>query len=379
MTTLDLPGDAPIPLGDAASDSDRFDRAFERAAGAPLTRRTRSSSCSMRARTFRRGSPRSRAARHSILFESYIIADDARRPRVHRRAGGAGARGRARSRRLRLAGLAPVRRAVATARAPRRRGARASIRRASTARSAGSRATTARRSSSTARIGFVSGLCVSSAWLGDPRSGMRAVARHRRRDARARGRARSSARSRQVWRACGGEPLPDERCRCADACAQGDMRVRVIAGAPNAAGDVSARPRRSRRWRASTCGSPTRTSSARPRTCRRSRAAARDGVDVRLLVPGASDIPALSPLSRAGYRPLLEAGVRVFEWNGTMLHAKTAVADGLLGARRLDQPQHRELDGQLRARRRDRGPRASRAAMAAQYEIDLDAARPRSC
>jgi cardiolipin synthase len=57
-------------------------------------------------------------------------------------------------------------------------------------------------------------------------------------------------------------------------------------------------------------------------------AAARDGVDVRLMVPGASDIPALSPLSRAGYRPLLQAGVRVFEWNGTMLHAKTAVADG---------------------------------------------------
>jgi cardiolipin synthase len=33
-------------------------------------------------------------------------------------------------------------------------------------------------------------------------------------------------------------------------------------------------------------------------------------------------------VSRAGYRPLLEAGVRVFEWNGSMLHAKTAVADG---------------------------------------------------
>ena len=58
------------------------------------------------------------------------------------------------------------------------------------------------------------------------------------------------------------------------------------------------------------------------------RAAALDGVDVRLLVPGASDLPFLSPLSRAGYRPLLEAGVRVFEWNGSMLHAKTAVADG---------------------------------------------------
>ncbi len=58
------------------------------------------------------------------------------------------------------------------------------------------------------------------------------------------------------------------------------------------------------------------------------RAAAKDGVDVRLLVPNRTDIPVLKPLSRAGYRPLLEAGVRVFEWNGTMLHAKTAVADG---------------------------------------------------
>jgi cardiolipin synthase len=59
------------------------------------------------------------------------------------------------------------------------------------------------------------------------------------------------------------------------------------------------------------------------------RGAAMDGVDVRLLVPGSSgDLRFLRPVSRAGYRPLLEAGVRVFEWNGSMLHAKTAVADG---------------------------------------------------
>jgi len=57
-------------------------------------------------------------------------------------------------------------------------------------------------------------------------------------------------------------------------------------------------------------------------------AAARDGVDVRLLVPGSTDIPVLRALSRAGYQPLLEAGARVFEWNGPMIHAKTAVADG---------------------------------------------------
>jgi cardiolipin synthase len=56
--------------------------------------------------------------------------------------------------------------------------------------------------------------------------------------------------------------------------------------------------------------------------------AARDGVDVRLLVPGSSDVPALQPIVRAGYRSLIEAGIRVFEWNGAMLHAKTAVADG---------------------------------------------------
>lgn len=59
------------------------------------------------------------------------------------------------------------------------------------------------------------------------------------------------------------------------------------------------------------------------------RGAAMDSVDVRLLVPGSSgDLRFLRPISRAGYRPLLEAGVRVFEWNGSMLHAKTAVADG---------------------------------------------------
>jgi cardiolipin synthase len=58
------------------------------------------------------------------------------------------------------------------------------------------------------------------------------------------------------------------------------------------------------------------------------RAAAMDGVDVRLLLPRTSDIPIVRSLSRAGYRTLLEAGVRLFEWDGPMLHAKTAVVDG---------------------------------------------------
>jgi cardiolipin synthase len=56
--------------------------------------------------------------------------------------------------------------------------------------------------------------------------------------------------------------------------------------------------------------------------------AARGGVDVRLLVPGASDLPVIRNLTRIGYRALIEAGARIFEWDGPMLHAKTIVADG---------------------------------------------------
>jgi cardiolipin synthase len=56
--------------------------------------------------------------------------------------------------------------------------------------------------------------------------------------------------------------------------------------------------------------------------------AAREAVDVRLLVPGSSDIPIVRNLTRIGYRDLLRAGVRIYEWNGPMLHAKSLVADG---------------------------------------------------
>src|SRR5207245_8223690 len=59
------------------------------------------------------------------------------------------------------------------------------------------------------------------------------------------------------------------------------------------------------------------------------RRAAADGVDVRLLLPASSDIGWIAAISRIQYRPLLAAGVRIFEWNGSVLHAKTAVADSL--------------------------------------------------
>jgi cardiolipin synthase len=58
-------------------------------------------------------------------------------------------------------------------------------------------------------------------------------------------------------------------------------------------------------------------------------AAALEGVDVRVLLPAHNNWPWVGSLSRAGYRFLLEAGVRLFEWQGPMIHAKTSVMDGL--------------------------------------------------
>ncbi|NNF39184.1 MAG: cardiolipin synthase B [Gemmatimonadetes bacterium] len=58
-------------------------------------------------------------------------------------------------------------------------------------------------------------------------------------------------------------------------------------------------------------------------------ATAAAGVDVRILVPAHNNWPWVGSLSRGGYRSLLESGVRLFEWQGQMIHAKTSVADGL--------------------------------------------------
>jgi len=58
-------------------------------------------------------------------------------------------------------------------------------------------------------------------------------------------------------------------------------------------------------------------------------AAAQQGVDVRILVPAHNNWPLVGSLSRGGYRYLLESGVRIFEWQGPMMHAKTSLVDGL--------------------------------------------------
>lgn len=68
------------------------------------------------------------------------------------------------------------------------------------------------------------------------------------------------------------------------------------------------------------------------------RAVAR-GVSVQVLVPGRSDIPAVSWATRHLYARFLKDGIRIFEWPEKMMHAKTAVIDGVwstIGSYNLD-------------------------------------------
>ena len=174
-------------------------------------------------------------------------------------------------------------------------------------------------------VGYVSGLCVSERWLGNPR---RRLEPWRDTGIEIRGPAVASMEQAfaSVFGTCG-EPLDPAILTTPEQIAKaGNMRLHVIANEPAVAGTfrmdlIVASIARRQLWLTDAYFVATSP------YVQALRAAAKDGVDVRLLVPGASDIPALSPLSRAQYRPLLEAGVRVFEWGGTMLHAKTAVAD----------------------------------------------------
>ena len=68
-------------------------------------------------------------------------------------------------------------------------------------------------------------------------------------------------------------------------------------------------------------------------------AAARRGVQVRLLLAGRSDVPFARAATRSLHRRLLAAGVTIHEWNGSVLHAKVATVDGrrlLVGSFNLD-------------------------------------------
>jgi len=64
-------------------------------------------------------------------------------------------------------------------------------------------------------------------------------------------------------------------------------------------------------------------------TIRALEGAVRRGVDVRVIVPGEfTDVPLVRQASRMHYELLLRRGIRIFEYQPTMMHAKTMVVDG---------------------------------------------------
>jgi cardiolipin synthase len=218
--------------------------------------------------------------------------------------------------------------------------------------------------------GFLSGVCISEKWLGDPAKNVPPW-----RDTGVMLRGPAVAEIEQAfadsWQDAG-TPLPEHaRVASGDAVGQaGDVNLRVIATQPSTAGMY--------RLDQMVAAMATKTLwltdayfvGVAPYVQALS-AAARDGVDVRLLVPGTSDIPMVAGMSRSGYRPLLKAGIRVFEWNGSMLHAKTAVADrrwARVGSSNLNIASwlsNREIDVAI-----EDAPFAQK--LADQYEADLE-------
>lgn len=176
------------------------------------------------------------------------------------------------------------------------------------------------------RIGFLSGVCASARWLGDAERG---IDPWRDTGVQLRGPvlAELQLAFADVWDDLGA-PLPDGALADADKIANaGNMALRVIATRPQVGGvyrldQLIASMATQSLWLTDAyfVGLAPYTQALGAAAC--------DGVDVRLLVPGSSDVPVVAAMSRSGYRALLQSGVRVFEWQGSMLHAKTAVADG---------------------------------------------------
>jgi cardiolipin synthase len=176
------------------------------------------------------------------------------------------------------------------------------------------------------RVAFVSGLCIGQDWVGWPERG---VQPWRDTGMAIRGPAVADvARAfAEAW-AAAGAPLPEEELPTRQQIAPaGDQALRVIPSSPATTGILRldllwAAIARRRLWLTDAyfVGTWAYLDALA--------SAARAGVDVRLLVPSGSDVELVAMLSRTQYRPLLEAGVRVFEWNGPMIHAKTAVVDG---------------------------------------------------
>jgi len=83
-------------------------------------------------------------------------------------------------------------------------------------------------------------------------------------------------------------------------------------------------------------------------TIRALEGAVRRGVDVRVIVPGEyTDLPIVRQAARWHYEMMLRRGIRVFEYQPTMMHAKTMVVDGIwstIGSSNFDERSFRLND-----------------------------------
>jgi len=170
---------------------------------------------------------------------------------------------------------------------------------------------------------MIGGLCIGDEWAGDPERGRRPW-----RDTMVAvcgpAAAALDGAFAHIWRRTGAPLPPDELD--ADPAPCGDSTVRVVEGVPGRARvyravELLVASAAERLWITDAyliAPAPLYASLVD---------AAKGGVDVRLLVPGASDLPVLRSFTRVGYRDLLHAGVRVFEYQGPMIHAKTMLVD----------------------------------------------------
>jgi cardiolipin synthase len=175
------------------------------------------------------------------------------------------------------------------------------------------------------REGMLGGLCIGDEWAGDPARG-RMPWRDTMVSVRGPAVPALDLSFARVW-AHAGPPLPDDELAPAPpGDATGSSVVRVVDGEPGL----------SRAYRAVQLLAAAVTERlwitdaylvAPPPLYASLVDAAKSGVDVRLLLPGTSDIPVVRAFTRIGYRDLLRAGARIFEYRGPMLHAKTIVAD----------------------------------------------------
>lgn len=177
------------------------------------------------------------------------------------------------------------------------------------------------------KVAFVSGLCVGQDWVGKPEKEIPAW-RDTGVEIRGAAVAEVEAAFSRIWAEMGPPLNPEKLSRHEDFENVGNIALRVVDSIPASSyiyriDQILAAGVRESMWLTDAyfIGVPSYLQSIKD--------AAQDGVDVRILVPQSTDIALIQDTTRSTFRPLLEAGVRVFEWNGSMVHAKTAVFDGM--------------------------------------------------